>query len=67
MQTTLTIYDRRRLALECRAAEKTVIRAYRDPQRVRESTLLRLHEVAKKLGLPTPPALPTSTGDSAES
>jgi hypothetical protein len=62
MQTTLSIYDRRRLAVECRAAEKTVTRACRNPQGVRESTLLRLRDVAERLGLPSPPSVPTSKG-----
>jgi hypothetical protein len=36
--------------------ERTILRAYRDPSRVRESTRLRLAEAASKLGLPVPPS-----------
>ena len=51
-----TIYDLRRLALEALMSERTVRRAYVQPEGVRESTRLRLARAAKRLGLPLPPA-----------
>lgn len=53
----LTTIDRRKLALEALATERTVARAYARPESVRESTRLRLRRAAKALGLPPPPTL----------
>lgn len=52
----LTIYERRKLALEALTSERTVRRAYSAPDSIRESTRLRLTRAAKKLGFPQPPA-----------
>lgn len=51
----LTSYERRRLALECLATERTVKRAYDDPEHVREATRLRVARAAVALGYPEPP------------
>jgi hypothetical protein len=52
---TLSPNERRRLALDALTAERSVLRAYREPHRVRESTWLRVHDAAARLGLPVPP------------
>lgn len=54
----LTSYERRRLALECYASERTVKRAYSAPDTVREATRLRISRAALALGLPEPPRPP---------
>jgi hypothetical protein len=55
MACTLSPNQRRRLALEALAADRSVQRTYRDPSLVRESTRLRIREAALRLGLPPPP------------
>lgn len=55
MAHTLSPHERRRLALDALTAERSVVRAYREPHRIRESTRLRIREAAARLGLPAPP------------
>ncbi len=52
---TLSPHERRRVALAAHAADRRVLRTYREPERVRESTRLRVREAALLLGLPPPP------------
>ena len=52
----LTPIDRRKLGLEALMADRTVKRAYAEPDSIRESTWLRLRRAALKLGLVPPPA-----------
>jgi hypothetical protein len=54
----LTSYERRRLALECYASERTVKRAYAAPDTIREATRLRISRAALALGYPEPPSPP---------
>lgn len=51
----LTSHQRRALALEAVASERTVRRAYLQPSNIREATRIRLAAAAERLGLPTPP------------
>lgn len=53
--TRLSVYQRRRIAVEAHANDRTVKKAYCDPSSVRESTRLRLAKAARDLGLPLPP------------
>ena len=55
MADTLSPNERRRLALDALTAERSVVRAYREPHRVRESTWLRIRDAAARLGLHVPP------------
>ncbi len=55
MMNSLSPNERRRVAVEALAADRSVVRAYREPERVRESTWLRIRAAAHKLGLPEPP------------
>lgn len=55
MDKTLSPNQRRRIALEALAAERSVARTYLAPERVRESTRLRIRDAALRLGLPPPP------------
>jgi hypothetical protein len=59
---TLSSNERRRLALEALTAERSVLRTYREPHRVRESTWLRVREAAARLGLPVPPERTVGSG-----
>ena len=52
---TLSSYQRRKLALECLASERTVKRAYADPDHTREATRMRIARAAVVLGYPEPP------------
>jgi len=55
-------YEARRLALEAVVSDKTLRRAYRCPQRVREATLIRIARAAA----PTPiPGVPSPSTDIA--
>jgi hypothetical protein len=54
LDKTLTPNQRRRVALEALAAERSVARTYQAPERVRESTRLRIRDAALRLGLPPP-------------
>lgn len=50
-----TPFDRRRLSVATLGtSEGAIIRAYRDPSSVRQSTLLRLTKAARELGLEPP-------------
>jgi predicted metal-dependent phosphoesterase TrpH len=53
----LTRHQRRQLSVASLGIdERTIRRAYLDPASVRESTLLRIAEAARSLGLPHPVA-----------
>ena len=52
---SLSVHDRRRLALEAFASDRTVKRVYQAPGSAREATLLRISAAARRLGLPIPP------------
>jgi len=48
-------FNRRRLTVATLGiSDGAIARAYADPKKVRESTLLRLQKAAKELGLPIP-------------
>ena len=64
MHDTLTPNQRRRLALDALTADRSVLRAYREPGRVRESTRLRIRQAALRLDLPPPPDPIASLRDS---
>jgi hypothetical protein len=50
-------FNRRRLTVATLGlSDAAIARAYATPDRVRESTLLRLQEAARQLGLPIPGA-----------
>jgi hypothetical protein len=54
----LTAFERRQVAVEALGMdERTIEAAYATPDRVRESTLLRVTKAANALGLPTPKEL----------
>lgn len=54
-------FDRRRLAVASLGVDdRTIIRAYKNPNRVREATRRRLVAAALELGLPPPPSESTS-------
>jgi hypothetical protein len=59
---TLSPNERRRVALEALTAERSVLRTYREPHRVRESTWLRVREAAARLGLRMPPERTVGSG-----
>lgn len=59
---TLSPNERRRLALDALTAERSVLRAYREPHRVRESTWLRIRDAAARLDLPVPPERSSGRG-----
>ncbi|MEI9948713.1 MAG: hypothetical protein WDO74_06945 [Pseudomonadota bacterium] len=53
--TIPSAFNRRRLTVATLGvSEGAIARAYTDPTRVRESTLLRLQKAARELGLPEP-------------
>jgi hypothetical protein len=59
----ITAFERRQIAVEALGMdERTVEAAYATPDRVRESTLLRVNKAAKALGLPTPMELAAVAG-----
>jgi hypothetical protein len=48
-------FNRRRLTVATLGiSDAAITRAYKDPNSVRESTLLRLQKAARELGLPVP-------------
>jgi len=48
-------FNRRRLTVASLGiSDAAIARAYKNPQSVRESTLLRLQKAARELGLPVP-------------
>lgn len=61
-EAVLSPHDRRKLALEALTTEKTIRRAYAHPGSVREATLLRLRDAARRLGLPVPPEADGASG-----
>jgi hypothetical protein len=58
-------YDRRRLSVVSLGIdERTILRAYLEPVRVRESTWRRLAAAAEQLGIePPPPPVPVGEGE----
>jgi hypothetical protein len=53
-----TPHERRMLSVTSLGIdERTILRAYLEPARVRESTRIRLTASAQQLGLPPPPSL----------
>jgi hypothetical protein len=59
----ITAFERRQIAVEALGMdERTIQAAYATPNRVRESTRLRVNKAAKALGLPTPTELAAKSG-----
>jgi hypothetical protein len=59
----ITAFERRQITVEALGMdERTVEAAYATPDRVSESTLLRVNKAAKALGLPTPMELAAKAG-----